>query len=66
MSNLVESLKRLLRQQIVYPLLRLILRNPVSVTPIDCSRVRRILILRYDRIGDMIVTTPVPGSTVAR
>jgi ADP-heptose:LPS heptosyltransferase len=59
MSRIVEALERAFRKNIVYPLLRLIFRNPVSDAPIDLNRVNRILILRYDRIGDMIVTTPV-------
>ncbi len=59
MIKLGEALERFFRKSIVYPLLRTIFRNPVSVTPIDLSRVERMLILRYDRIGDMIITTPI-------
>jgi len=59
MTKLVESLERFVRKGIVYPLLRMIFRNPVSDAPLDLKHVDRILIFRYDRIGDMIVTTPI-------
>lgn len=59
MIKLAEALERFFRKSIVYPLLRMIFRNPVSVAAIDLNRVDRILIFRYDRIGDMIVTTPI-------
>ena len=59
MSKFVEALERSFRKNISYPLLRLIFRNPVANAPIDLNHVGRILIFRYDRIGDMIVTTPI-------
>ena len=59
MSRFVEALERSFRKNIAYPLLRMIFRNPVSDAPVDLNHVSRILILRYDRIGDMIVTTPI-------
>ena len=59
MSKSVEALERSIRKNIVYPLLRMIFRNPVTNAPADLNCVNRILIFRYDRIGDMIVTTPI-------
>ncbi len=59
MTKLVEALELSFRKNIVYPLLGMIFRNPASGAPIDLNHVDRILILRYDRIGDMIVTTPI-------
>jgi ADP-heptose:LPS heptosyltransferase len=59
MTKPIEALERFFRKKLVYPLLRMIFRNPVSNGPIDLHRVKRVLILRYDRIGDMIVTTPI-------
>ncbi|MCX6142021.1 MAG: glycosyltransferase family 9 protein [Ignavibacteriales bacterium] len=59
MTKPIEALERFFRKKLVYPLLRMIFRNPVLDAPIDLHRVKRILILRYDRIGDMIVTTPI-------
>ena len=47
------------RHHIVYPVLRGIFRNAEKNVPIDIQSIKSILILRYDRIGDMIVTTPV-------
>ncbi|MBI4418397.1 MAG: glycosyltransferase family 9 protein [Ignavibacteriales bacterium] len=49
----------ILRYGIVYPVLRLILRNPQLEGTIDLDSIRSLLILRYDRLGDIVVTTPV-------
>jgi ADP-heptose:LPS heptosyltransferase len=57
--TIVRRLELLWRHRVVYPVLRLILRNKSIQLPVDLSRVRSILILRYDRLGDMIVTTPI-------
>ena len=54
-----EKLEYWWRHQIVYPLLRLIFHNPRKDSPIDIRTVKSLLFLRYDRIGDMIVTTPI-------
>ena len=54
-----ESIERPLRNWIVYPFLRSLLRNPVRDKPVDLGAVERMLIFRHDRIGDMIVTLPV-------
>jgi ADP-heptose:LPS heptosyltransferase len=43
----------------VYPVLRLLFHNQRKDSLLDIRAVHSILILRYDRIGDMIVTTPV-------
>ncbi|MBI3587474.1 MAG: glycosyltransferase family 9 protein [Ignavibacteriales bacterium] len=59
MRKAIEAIELAFRNVVAYPLLRLFFRNPVSNTPLELSRVRKLLILRYDRLGDMIVTTPV-------
>lgn len=59
MTSPVETLERLFRRNIVYPFLRVVFRNPVAKDFVDLERVSRILIFRYDRIGDMILTTPI-------
>jgi ADP-heptose:LPS heptosyltransferase len=56
---MIEKLEYWWRHQIVYPLLRLIYHNPQKDTPIDIRTIKSLLFLRYDRIGDMIVTTPI-------
>ena len=56
---MIEKLEYWWRHQIVYPFLRSLLHNPEHDAPIDIHTVNSILILRYDRIGDMIVTTPI-------
>lgn len=56
---LVRKLEFLFRHIFVYPILRLFFRNPQENEPIDLTEVKKILILRYDKIGDIIVTTPV-------
>lgn len=42
-----------------YRLLRLLFRNKPATAPLNAAFCRKILLCRYDRIGDMIVTTPV-------
>lgn len=59
MRRIIEALEVAFRHLVTYPLLRLLFRNPISNSPINLQNVRKLLILRYDRIGDMIVTTPV-------
>jgi ADP-heptose:LPS heptosyltransferase len=44
---------------IVYPVLRLTLGNKRHTEQIDLNKVGKILIFRQDRIGDMIITTPI-------
>jgi heptosyltransferase III len=58
MKRWVEILERVFRHGVVYPVLRIVFRNRISEKPVDIYSVRRILIFRFDRIGDMIVTTP--------
>jgi len=43
---------------IIYGLLKLFIRNKPSLLPLDSSKIRSILVLRYDRLGDMIATIP--------
>lgn len=42
-----------------YRLLRLLFHNESAAAPLNTTTCRKILLCRYDRIGDMIVTTPV-------
>ncbi len=58
MRTVVQWLEHFFRHTVVYPLLRLILHNPPVTLPIDIKKIRKILILRYDRIGDIVVTGP--------
>ncbi|MEX2115503.1 MAG: glycosyltransferase family 9 protein [Bacteroidota bacterium] len=59
MKKILRPLELLLRHGIVYPLLRLAFHNREMKNAIPLQSVRKLLILRYDRIGDIIVTTPV-------
>lgn len=45
-------------RQFLYFFFRLIFRNKAESIPIDISKINRILIIRYDKIGDMIATLP--------
>ena len=58
MKKIIGLAELAFRHGIVYPLFRLIFRNPISDRPLELQKVRKLLILRYDRIGDMIVTSP--------
>jgi len=42
-----------------YKLFRRMFRNEEARLPLEAARVRKILLFRYDAIGDMVVTTPV-------
>jgi ADP-heptose:LPS heptosyltransferase len=57
-KRVLRELESFWRHAIVYPLLRLVFRNDIINSKIDITSVRQILILRYDRIGDIIVTLP--------
>ena len=59
MRRFVNSIESIWRHRFVYPVLRFIIRNPQIDKPIDILSVKKLLILRYDRIGDMIITTPI-------
>lgn len=59
MKKIIGLAELAFRHGIVYPLFRLIFRNLVSNHPLELQKVHKLLILRYDRIGDMIVTTPI-------
>jgi ADP-heptose:LPS heptosyltransferase len=56
---MIKRLEYWWRHHIVYPALKWIFHNTEIKTPIDLQTIKSILILRYDRIGDMIVTTPI-------
>jgi ADP-heptose:LPS heptosyltransferase len=57
MSPFSRSLEGTLRHRVVYPALRMVLHNPPVDLPVDLGSVRRILLLRYDRLGDVVVTS---------
>jgi ADP-heptose:LPS heptosyltransferase len=57
--KMIKKLEYWWRHHVVYPVLRNIFRNNEKKIPIDIKSIQSILILRYDRIGDMIVTTPI-------
>jgi ADP-heptose:LPS heptosyltransferase len=59
MKSILKKIEIMLRHGLVYPLMRLCLRNPIKNEKIDLQSVRRLLILRNDRIGDMVVSTPI-------
>ncbi len=59
MASPIKRLEWAFRHSVVYPLLRTLLNNRPHPERIDLRRTKKILILRYDRIGDSIVTTPV-------
>jgi ADP-heptose:LPS heptosyltransferase len=47
-----------LNKRFWYAILRVILRNRPVAAPLDPEQIRKILIFRYDAIGDMVVTLP--------
>jgi ADP-heptose:LPS heptosyltransferase len=55
--NPVRQVERGLRFGVVYPLLRLLISNRSVDLPLDLHAVRRLLLLRTDRLGDMVVTS---------
>src|SRR5687767_10728967 len=55
LRSVVKGLESINRR-ITYTLLRGLLRNREIAAPVDPRRVRSILILRHDAIGDMIAT----------
>jgi ADP-heptose:LPS heptosyltransferase len=57
--RVLPAVERWWRHRLVYPAMRRGLRNRPIDDPIDLQSVERLLILRHDRIGDMIVTTPI-------
>lgn len=59
MKSILRLLELFLRHVIVYPFFRLFFRNSQNESPINIRSIKKILILRYDRIGDIIVTTPI-------
>ena len=56
---MIDSLEYWWRHRIAYPLLRLIFHNSRNDSSVNIQTLNSILFLRYDRIGDMIVTTPI-------
>jgi ADP-heptose:LPS heptosyltransferase len=66
MRTIIARLEWLFRHAVVYPLFRLVFHNPQSDHTLDLKSIDKLLILRYDRIGDMIVTTPILRALKAR
>jgi ADP-heptose:LPS heptosyltransferase len=55
----IKRVERAFRHAIVYPSLRAIFRNRAVDLPIDLGSIRRLLLLRTDRLGDMVVTSSI-------
>lgn len=59
MKNFLFPIESFWRYKILYPFLRRTIGRRETEEAIDLTKIRKILFLRYDRIGDMIVTTPI-------
>ena len=59
MKGILGKLELAFRNAVAYPILRLLFRNQQRALPVDLSSITSILILRYDKIGDMVVTLPI-------
>jgi ADP-heptose:LPS heptosyltransferase len=59
MRRLLERIEWGFRHAVVYPFFRLLFHNKAHSDHIELSSVRSLLILRFDKIGDMIVTKPI-------
>ncbi len=66
MRTIIARLEWLFRHAVVYPLFRLVFQNLQFDRTLDLKSIDKLLILRYDRIGDMIVTTPIMRALKAR
>lgn len=55
--TLVQRIESGFRHRILYPFLRRILSNRPVALPLDLQQVHRLLLLRTDRLGDMVVTS---------
>ena len=58
-SKILKPLELALRNVIVYPLLRTLLGNKPHTGIINLKQAKKLLIFRQDRIGDMIISTPI-------
>jgi len=58
-SKILKPLELALRNIIVYPLLRTLLGNKPHTGIINLKQAKKLLIFRQDRIGDMIISTPI-------
>ncbi|MBL7999829.1 MAG: glycosyltransferase family 9 protein [Candidatus Kapabacteria bacterium] len=45
-------------RSLLYSLIQLVFKNTPVPAPLDTTGIHRVLILRYDRLGDMVVTLP--------
>lgn len=57
--TLSKRAELMFRHSVTYPLLRMLFRNKVASGTVDVTKLRSVLLLRYDRFGDMIVTSPI-------
>lgn len=58
-TNTFRKSMEAVARAIGYQFLRLLFRNESAAAPLNAATCQKILLCRYDRIGDMIVTTPV-------
>jgi len=55
--NILKKIEKY-NKWIILKLLKLFLKNKEENFPIEKNRIKKILILRYDVLGDMIITIP--------
>ncbi len=58
-NRVLGRLELVFRNAVAYPLLRLLFRNERVALPLDIRSIASVVVLRYDKIGDMIVTLPI-------
>ena len=58
MNEFLKKVEIAFRHAVVYPFFRLVLNNPAVEIPLPLDRIKKLLILRADGIGDMLVSTP--------
>jgi ADP-heptose:LPS heptosyltransferase len=59
LNKILKPLELALRNIIVYPLMRMLLGNTPHTGIINLKQAKKLLIFRQDRIGDMIISTPI-------
>ncbi len=55
----IRRLELAWRHGVAYPFLKRLFRNTQREDAVDIRTIASVLILRYDRLGDMVVTTPI-------
>lgn len=59
--KLIELIKNkfdIIFRFLIYLLFKLLFRNKTVAPPVNKSQIKRVLFLRYDKIGDMVITLP--------